>query len=335
MKNYVKKNEKNSFLELWRFIAALLIMATHMYNFGVDNYYFRETWIYVEFFLIITGFFTAKHFDGHNCDDYMLEALRYTWSKYKPLLPYTSMATVCAYSIYICKTISVSDINRVISAVGGGIADILLITDTYQAPLVLPLWYLSAMLIIFPLFCCFVQWKKRYHILYISVVYSLMYYGIRGVTGGIEAPYDFFRVMAGLMLGVFIYEINTIFDKSIGGISSLKLAVLEILVLLLVSFSICVHWPLRRLNLILLTLGGGILASGRSATARMDIKYAVFLGRLSIPVYTIHWVVGTGINILVNKGCLYNIKLEIFIYYICTLSISLIMYWFTTMIQKR
>lgn len=119
MKNYVKKNEKNSFLELWRFIAALLIMATHMYNFGVDNYYFRETWIYVEFFLIITGFFTAKHFDGHNCDDYMLEALRYTWSKYKPLLPYTSMATVCAYSIYICKTISVSDINRVISAVGG------------------------------------------------------------------------------------------------------------------------------------------------------------------------------------------------------------------------
>lgn len=171
--------------------------------------------------------------------------------------------------------------------------------------------------------------------MYISVVYSLMYYGIRGVTGGIEAPYDFFRVMAGLMLGVFIYEINTIFDKSIGGISSLKLAVLEILVLLLVSFSICVHWPLRRLNLILLTLGGGILASGRSATARMDIKYAVFLGRLSIPVYTIHWVVGTGINILVNKGCLYNIKLEIFIYYICTLSISLIMYWFTTMIQKR
>lgn len=39
---------RNSILELWRFIAALLIMGTHMYNFGYDNYYFRDTWMYVE-----------------------------------------------------------------------------------------------------------------------------------------------------------------------------------------------------------------------------------------------------------------------------------------------
>ena len=61
-------NRKNSTIEIWRFVASLLIMATHMYHFGIDNYYFRETWIFVEFFLIITGYYTAVHFDKYAYD---------------------------------------------------------------------------------------------------------------------------------------------------------------------------------------------------------------------------------------------------------------------------
>lgn len=318
---------KNSVLELWRFLAALLIMATHMYHFGIDNYYFRETWIFVEFFLIITGYYTRRHFDHNAYENKMQASLRYTWKKFKPLIPYTSVATVSAYIIYVSQAFRNRNFSRAVSAVWGGVADLLLITESYQTPLVLPLWYLSAMIMIFPLFGVLMQLKNRYWILYFSFIYPLIFYGLRGVTGGVEVPHDMFRVMAGLMLGAFAYEINVICDCSLRKISVAKLTIAEFLFLVFAAVSSCMHWPLRRLVLILFVFGLGILLSERSLSCKWNNRFADFLGRLSIPVYTMHWVVGTIINIMVENKYLNCRTEEILIYYAGTILISLLIYF--------
>lgn len=56
--------KRNGNVELVRFIGSLIIMASHIENMGFENYPFISGWIFVEFFLFITGYYTAKHFDG-------------------------------------------------------------------------------------------------------------------------------------------------------------------------------------------------------------------------------------------------------------------------------
>ena len=56
-------------IELMRFFAALMIMCDHMGAIGLKDLErpFRGTWIYTEFFLILSGYFTAKHFAAPLC----------------------------------------------------------------------------------------------------------------------------------------------------------------------------------------------------------------------------------------------------------------------------
>jgi peptidoglycan/LPS O-acetylase OafA/YrhL len=62
---------KNTFVELLRLIATLIILFHHSYLVRVpaSNTPFQVAWIYVEFFLILTGFFTMAHFSKRQKED--------------------------------------------------------------------------------------------------------------------------------------------------------------------------------------------------------------------------------------------------------------------------
>lgn len=47
-------------IELMRFLGAVLIMNAH---FGYQDRPFQLSWFFVEFFYIITGYFTMRHFE--------------------------------------------------------------------------------------------------------------------------------------------------------------------------------------------------------------------------------------------------------------------------------
>ena len=57
-------------IELMRFLAILMIMCDHMGTIGLKELDrpFTGTWIYVEFFLILSGYFTASHFSYSQID---------------------------------------------------------------------------------------------------------------------------------------------------------------------------------------------------------------------------------------------------------------------------
>ena len=60
------KNSRMAIVDLWKFIAAVMIMIHHLYYlspaFEGKDYPGYFAWIYVEFFFILTGFFTYRHF---------------------------------------------------------------------------------------------------------------------------------------------------------------------------------------------------------------------------------------------------------------------------------
>lgn len=215
-----------------RFIAAMLIMAFHIYHIGIAEYPFHEAWIYVELFLMITGYYTAKHYSKVNTDNRSKDAFQYTIKKFMPLFPYTLIVTLCGWITQgvvgiIYKGWTWKDF--VINFMGDFTFDVLLISDSFSHPLITPLWYVSAMIIVFPFFCLFAQIKNRYTKVLICIIYPLMYYGWTGVTGNRAFPHDMLRVLAGMMLGLLLYEFSVIFEEHIKRVPMTGLTLIELL----------------------------------------------------------------------------------------------------------
>lgn len=155
-------------VDLAKFFASLIIMMQHA-SLVLSVRPYNDCWIYVEFFLIITGFYTAKHFDNRKFDNRMKESIAYTLRKFIPFYPYTLVTTIFMYLLTLVPELILGDINIkgfLFGFVDDFPFDALLITASYGNPLVRPLWYLSAMIIVFPLVAWFVQISNRYIILY-------------------------------------------------------------------------------------------------------------------------------------------------------------------------
>ncbi len=100
-------NKKNYFIEFNRFIAILIIMGHHLSRVKAVDYHFATGWVYVEFFFLVTGYFTARHlcrYPEENCIDYTL-------AKFKRLIGIAWLAIVSEYMLELSITFIV-DKNR-------------------------------------------------------------------------------------------------------------------------------------------------------------------------------------------------------------------------------
>lgn len=330
-------------VDLAKFFASLIIMMQHA-SLVLSVRPYNDCWIYVEFFLIITGFYTAKHFDNRKFDNRMKESIAYTLRKFIPFYPYTLVTTIFMYLLTLLPKLILGDINVkgfLFGFVDDFPFDALLITASYGNPLVRPLWYLSAMIIVFPLVAWFVQISNRYIILYYSFFYMLIYYGIKGVTAERSTISTFFRIIAGLCVGVFVYEIIYIFGNSIKRINKILLTSIEVGAFIFPIVIIYNKFDSTRFILLCFIVGCSIMLSGVSYTNSIKGEAITYLGRLSMPIYILHWLVGNLINYCL-AGNTISSPIKLFLYYGSTIIISIIaMYivdhwkWFQNMIRRE
>lgn len=277
----------------------------------------------MELYLIITGYYTAKHYDKQKNDHKLKDSISYTIEKFLPIVPYIFIVTILQYTT-----------NGIINIVNNGVSlrdvlysslenftfDMLLVSETYTTPLVGSLWYLSAMFIIFPLFSYFMQFKNRYWIFYISYLYPIFYYGITNATGIRDFPHDFLRIIAGLCLGAFVYEFLYIFNDYINKVNRLFLTIVEVC---LFAFNLLLTYKnidMRKLAILFFVVFMAIVASQRSFTSNIiKGKFIGYLGRLSMPIYVFHWYIG---SLLPLFGFSNSTKLLLF--YALTILISVI-----------
>ena len=206
---------KKSIVELWRFLGCVAIALHHRFVLGIDYKYFYKGFVFVEFFFMLTGYFTMRHFSaadrGDSLDDAARRAIVYTYKKFKRLFPYIVLILLMT-SIYI---IVVGDDSAIV-VLFNALMEMTLITSAakYDGAL----WFLSAMFIVFPLFCCMLQIKSKNFLLIISAFYSIVYYNITCVGLYCEFPWHILRAYAGLTLGVVVYYLS----KNIRGGALLK-----------------------------------------------------------------------------------------------------------------
>ena len=320
-----------------RFIAAMLIMAHHIFNIGIGEYPFHEAWVYVEFFLLITGYYTAKHYSNVKAANRSKDAFQYTIKKLLPLFPYTFIASLCGWitqGVWQERTLK----TIITSFTGDFTFDILLISDSFSHPLIVPLWYVSAMLLVFPFFCLLVQVENRYTKVLACIICPLMYFGWIGVTGYRVFPHDMLRVMAGMMLGLLLYEFSVIFEEHIRRIPKIILTIIEVLAFIYPIY--CSYrnfaekgYTSTRLYVLCYFISLLLCLPGFSYTEKIKGRFLNYLGRLSMPIFILHWYVGTLVNLFGNKyGWKGNGRVAI--YYVITVCVSVVLKFIIDHIRK-
>lgn len=84
MENINKSHQKNSLIELYRFVFAIWVMYYHGYFLKPSNQWFDKGYISVEFFFILTGFFLIQLFKKQEDKNLFKGCIQIGYKKLKP-----------------------------------------------------------------------------------------------------------------------------------------------------------------------------------------------------------------------------------------------------------
>ena len=338
-------NGRTAIVDLWKFIAAVMIMIHHLYYlspaFEGRDYPGYFSWIYVEFFFILTGYFTYRHFAERSRAANIVQAsLSYTWQKFKPFLPYTTIAITLQYLLSApYSALLHGSYRRFLYSFADFPLEVMLLGEAHSSDQrLVPIWFLSAMLIVFPLIGLLAQLKNKYLILLISGIFPLFYYGRVKLANRIW-PDDLLRALAGLLLGVFLCVLcDMIREKQLipQTKSAARLLTATEIVCLLLSFLFIIRADksLWRVIILLFAVGLSIMLSGRSMTARLQSPALAYLGKLSMPMFIWQWAVAT---MVIRLGQLIPLPTaaSVALYFIGTILISALSYRIVESVSKK
>ena len=339
------KNSRMAIVDLWKFIAAVMIMIHHLYYlspaFEGKDYPGYFSWIYVEFFFILTGYFTYRHFERQGRQENIVRSsLSYTWRKFKPFLPYTTIAVTLQYLLSAPYTeLLRHSYRKFLYSFADYPSEVLLLGEAHSSQQrLVPIWFLSAMLIVFPLVGLLAQLKNKYLILLIAGAYPLFYYG-RTQLGNRVWPDDLLRAAAGLLLGVFLCVLcDMIREKRLipqSKNTTRLLTVIEIMCMLLAFlFIIRADKSLWRVIILLFAVGLSVMLSGRSMTAGWKSPVVAYLGKLSMPMFIWQWVAAT---MVIRLGQLVPLPtaVSVALYFVGTFLISVVSYQLVEAFRKK
>ena len=98
--------KRNANIDVVKFIAALLIMVSHI-DIVLNCKCYNGFWIYVEMFFIITGYLTTRHFDVHEVRYNIKKCVQYTINKFIPIYPYIFLqVTLMYFGVYSIRLIN-------------------------------------------------------------------------------------------------------------------------------------------------------------------------------------------------------------------------------------
>lgn len=318
------KENKKSFVEAWRFLAAILLLIHHGRMFDYPTPHFYMGWIYVEFFFMLTGYFTMKHFSNveyYSLDNIAKASIRYTFFKFIKLIPYTTIAIFITYIVINKGNYSGNNIINMV----------LEMTLLYPGDIILgPIWFLRVLIIVFPLFCILCQIKSKSFIYILSFLYTILYYNYTGVLHEQYFPGNIFRAIAGLLLGVLIYGISESIKKA--NLHKYQAFLLNILEVVLYVIIFVLTYTNRICFLFILAcmfVATIIFFSEKTYTSNFSSKIVNYLGKISMVIYIIHVPIG-----YILKGMDISSEYIVLIWCITSVIIASIMYCVIENIKK-
>ncbi len=324
-------NKRSGMVDIYRLLLVLVLVWYHLGVAGKPFY--DSAWIFVEFFFILSGYLTMRHYanlyssEVPDLSERGGEAIRYTLHKSGRLLPYVVIAGAVEYvSVFVMARYY--DIFSVLASVEGFISESLLLTSSGLTTIHdAPLWYLSAMFLVFPLFCLLLSFPKmwKWYYGYLSWILAALYYGCFGIVQLRTWPHDMLRAFVCLWLGVFVFGLC----EQVAKLPKTKFWTIIFTVVELGSFAFAIarasHGVNNKLLIIMCFITGLVaLMSGRSLTAK--IGYIPFIANLSLAIFLLHWP----IRYFFTDGATNHIGL----YFLVTILISAMVVIIVMLLQK-
>ena len=288
--------KKISYLGLLKFIGVCAIMYYHTLP---SEHSFSSLYLFVEFFFIITGYMTFKHFQsdgqalcGNGIEEKSQNAIRYTLKKFIGMIPYVVIALIMMYGLELIKAIAAGG-EAVADLLKSMPADILLLNSQTGAS-EWPIWFLSAMIIAFPVFTLVCQIKHTKTLYIFAATFSVVYY-FSFFNADIFFWKAILRAFAGMVLGIVCYGLA----EKIGSLNVSKggavwLQILQTVVFLLAVFSM---YPARtsenagffmKETVLLFFIHLTLLLSGKTPTHNISCRVFDFLEKISMILFLVH-----------------------------------------------
>lgn len=320
------KKSKLDIIELWRFIGCCIVMAYHSYTMGREHfsYPFSGGWVFVEFFFILTGYFTFLHFHNYeytSINEMAKNAIRYTIKKFAIFLPYTSV-------MMILKCIAAYKVEHRLSIFLDMVPEMMLVTKGDM--LIGTLWFLYAMFTVFPVFCCLCQIKQKYCIYILALFITLLYYNN---YDSVIAPQYLLRAFSGLMLGVVVFFIVSLlrqidFHKH----EKIVITIIEqgslLLVILITYKNVCSE----KFILLCYVIGVALMLSEKTYSKDFNSRVVKYLGRLSMVVYIVHFPIADIVNLFFANR---SVEQKLVLYYVSSLGVSVLLYFIVEKVKKN
>ena len=335
--NYARKSNGNRlvFIELLRFFFSLGIL---LYHFPEINGFklFPRAYIAVEFFFIISGYFTiisiekvsSNTFDPTYC-------LKFTFKKFRKIFIYTILAiSICLifFSIILKWNFPIFIQQLSIHLFESFLLQTTGIIGTYNNFYLMPLWYLSVLLFITPLFTYLYKNKKAVILLCSFIMplfiygYLIINYGTINVWGetlfGISCFPAYLRGIAGFSTGIAIKSIinENEFLRQKNWIKSIITTFLFFIILIFMIWNNAILSDIFALGCIIILLS----VTFQNKTCKCNKKInslLLFLGKFSLPLYIMH-----GVALVITDYFVKDSLHAIFYYLILTTLLSLISY---------
>lgn len=270
-----------------------------------------------DFFFMVTGYFAYAHLlKKEKADDIIKAApmkywMSYTLGKLKRVLPYAALGIVGIYVLeFFWPTEELPIIDRLMRLQNMPF-ELSLTPMLGVIPIDLfnyrnaPLWFLSSMLIALPVLMFLVSKYRDVLTSYVVWFVPALLQAWMVITYGGVCPWTQFsgilycgviRAFGDMMMGCAVYIAARALEKKLENSGVVKRILLTICELgMLVFILLECHRGLAAYDQILvlyvIELMLIITMSGKSFTSKVQGKFFDYLGKLSMPVYCIHWCV--------------------------------------------
>lgn len=325
--NAYQKHFQYHLLDVWRLVACLVIMWGHKYHLGIESDSpFLNSWVYVEFFFIISGYFTYAHFIRCKEKKINVHPVAYTIKKFSFYMPYifVTVFVKCLMS-YLCE--GGNRLTRFFTAV----LESLLVTRGDGNNGVI--WYLQAMFVIFPLFCLAIKEIRRDVCFIFAWLIVILYGNYSGWKGYYLFPVHLLRALAGLSLGVIVFVISSELGKlRLTTCGKYIMTLIEEGALVLAFLMNGFNRGTPEILVFLYTIGLIATFSNQTYTSAVKIKFSNFLKEMSFFMYLVQFVVADGLYMF-TKGLSHTMLL--LLYFVGTALISVMFLIYEKCIRKK
>lgn len=306
---------KNGYIELCRFLFCVMIVIHHNARDFETGTVFPSGFVAVEFFFFISGAMAMRHIakEKGEISGKMRYAVGYTLNKIKRIFPYAACGTLAAYiwriitvrnfSADMVHELAVLPFELFFLPMGGVMPTSL---DLFMNA---PLWYVSAMMFTLPLIIYLCLRAKDVFQSYIVWFVPILIHGWMILhTGsswswGETTPVGYSALLvafSNLTFGFGIYLASVrLSEKRFGVPVKILLTAAEI-----TGIALCFVFAVSEPNAYLfetvvafLAVSLTITLSGVSYTGKLHGRIFEWLGRLSLPIYCVHWWTGQIIQV--------------------------------------